>query len=751
MESGDIKDTAISASSSYEDSTVGPHNARVRVDQNGGAWCPKNIIEQEAVEWLAIDLGSVHALTAVETQGRFGNGLGKEFAEAYILEYYRPRLNKWVRYRTKHEKEVLTANTNTFSEVKNELHPIILAQKIRFHPHNRIKRTICMRVELYGCRHEDALVAYSMPQGDESDFQLYDWTYDGDRIGNQLNNGLGCLSDGNYGPENFQLSYYPQDRGWVGWKRSTERDWIEIDFEFDQVREFHHVQIFTNNQFTWNVTLFQEARLLFSIGGEIYPGHPVISLPMKDSIFELPRNVSIKLHRRIGQFVRLQLFFASKWIMISEVSFESSPARGNFTQEAIHQGSPSGTSLSPPLSSLETSDESDAFMPIVIGVLTVVILVLTAVIFVIVRYRKQSAQPGAMSSKMALHYPEGHPLTYVGPSDSGSMGGSSGRQPSCMGGHLPPPQYSDHQPMHQQQLQGAYVGGASPAIMVKSPTHHLYSFAYRDGTVQSAASARGSRRRLCPPLPRLEVPPPPTSQPPGAEPEVVYTEPANVGGWRRRPQGGYSPAGEDSQVQQSLLLSDASGGDYAVPVHLDSTQNSSGSFSSSGSDRSSLARPASPQPPFSHPSQRAPAMHPKQDVAPDKTSEADAPLLGDPQPSLALKLQSHVVPEISPHQLNLRRKLSEGVFGTVWIADAHGLPRYGRRQDGTPGEASSLVAIKFLADHASIVEKNCVVSGRYQVKIGDIGRDNPIYNRDYVDLDNHLVPIRWMAWESVVG
>lgn len=45
-------------------------------------------------------------ITATGTQGRFGNGQGVEYAEAYMLEYWRPRLNKWIRYRNNLGEEV---------------------------------------------------------------------------------------------------------------------------------------------------------------------------------------------------------------------------------------------------------------------------------------------------------------------------------------------------------------------------------------------------------------------------------------------------------------------------------------------------------------------------------------------------------------------------------------------------------------------------------------------------------------------
>ena len=39
---------------------------------------------------------------------RFGNGQGAEFAESYLLEYWRPRLGRWVRYRNIQNSEVIT-------------------------------------------------------------------------------------------------------------------------------------------------------------------------------------------------------------------------------------------------------------------------------------------------------------------------------------------------------------------------------------------------------------------------------------------------------------------------------------------------------------------------------------------------------------------------------------------------------------------------------------------------------------------
>lgn len=94
---------------------------------------------------------TIHLITATGTQGRFGNGQGVEFAEAYVLEYWRPKLGKWYRYRDYKGGEVITANENTYIESKYNLNPPVWASKIRFLPYSYHQRTVCMRVEIYGC------------------------------------------------------------------------------------------------------------------------------------------------------------------------------------------------------------------------------------------------------------------------------------------------------------------------------------------------------------------------------------------------------------------------------------------------------------------------------------------------------------------------------------------------------------------------------------------------------------------------
>ena len=112
------------------------------------------MIGKDGSEWIEISLDKIHVITGTETMGRFGNGQGAEFAENYMLEYFRPRLNKWVRYRSIENTEVMEGNTNTYIAVKQDLNPVVLASKVRFHPYSPHQRTICMRVEVYGCPYD---------------------------------------------------------------------------------------------------------------------------------------------------------------------------------------------------------------------------------------------------------------------------------------------------------------------------------------------------------------------------------------------------------------------------------------------------------------------------------------------------------------------------------------------------------------------------------------------------------------------
>ena len=53
--------------------------------------------------------------------------------------------------------------------------------------------------------------------------------------------------------------------------------------------------------------------------------------------------------------------------------------------------------------------------------------------------------------------------------------------------------------------------------------------------------------------------------------------------------------------------------------------------------------------------------------------------------------------------------------------------------------------------HRDVAARNCLIGDMYQVKISDFGMSRCLYSNDYYRLEGHAVlPLRWMAWESVL-
>jgi len=69
--------------------------------------------------------------------------------------------------------------------------------------------------------------------------------------------------------------------------------------------------------------IFSYAKVYLGTGGNQFIGEPVHFSYIPDQVLEQAREVTIKLHSRAGRFLKLQLYFAARWIMLSEVIFES--------------------------------------------------------------------------------------------------------------------------------------------------------------------------------------------------------------------------------------------------------------------------------------------------------------------------------------------------------------------------------------------------------------------------------------------
>lgn len=53
--------------------------------------------------------------------------------------------------------------------------------------------------------------------------------------------------------------------------------------------------------------------------------------------------------------------------------------------------------------------------------------------------------------------------------------------------------------------------------------------------------------------------------------------------------------------------------------------------------------------------------------------------------------------------------------------------------------------------HRDLATRNCLVGSQYTIKISDFGMSRNLYSADYYRIEGRAVlPIRWMAWESVL-
>ncbi|CAD7086290.1 unnamed protein product [Hermetia illucens] len=202
---------------------------------------------------------------------------------------------------------------------------------------------------------------------------------------------------------------------WVGWRNDTfgtAGKPVVIVFEFDTVRNFSAVILHTNNMFSKDVQVFVHAKVFFSIGGRHFGGEPVQFSYMPDTVLDHARDVTIKLHHRIGRYVQIHLYFALRWIMVSEITFVSVPVLGNFTDEEINgiptpqdnseyplqrdevQSNPAKGERNhgPHIISPKPIDQEPEqnFVGVIIAILTTIILLLIAVILFIIAKNKRS-------------------------------------------------------------------------------------------------------------------------------------------------------------------------------------------------------------------------------------------------------------------------------------------------------------------------------------------------------------------------
>jgi len=325
MESREIPDSAITASSSYNDQSVGPLFSRLNSDVSGGAWCPHSQLDMDVSgsEWVQVNLTERFVITSISTQGRYGNGMGVEYVDEFWVEYSRDYGASWLKWKDRKGTYILKGNTDTNTIKKNSLDiPIVGANMIRLVPFSQYMRTVCLRFEIHGCPFkENYPIEYQMPDGFFGGRfgDLIDDSYDGMRTKSAvLTKGIGQLFDGIKGHENVKINAGYE---WIGWKAGNES--LDIDFMFPSVRNFTSATFHVHNLFRKSVEVFSTAKVSFSFDGKSWSQSPLEFEYMPDHMIEAPRDVVIHLHHKIAKYLKFSLKFASKWLLMSEVHFEA--------------------------------------------------------------------------------------------------------------------------------------------------------------------------------------------------------------------------------------------------------------------------------------------------------------------------------------------------------------------------------------------------------------------------------------------
>ncbi|KAJ3661415.1 hypothetical protein Zmor_005810 [Zophobas morio] len=577
-------------------------------------------------------------------------------------------------------------------------------------------------------------MSYAAPESSEASQGLYDSSYDGSRVNGELQGGLGRLVDGEFGADNFRLDIgYGKGNGWISWKNdSVPNGYVELTFEFDQIRNFTEVHLFTNNFFSRNVQVFSKAKVMFSIGGRFYNGPTLSYSYMPDRVLENARNVSINLHQRLARFIKLRLFFADRWMMLSEVAFDSVPVAFNISEEETLDLSENEVVISSsdgnPLDAFETiaaRKESDTYVEIIIGVLTAIMLLLLVVFVVILILNKRHKLQGSptllknpfgvtinmkdllmnlSSSNNAAASSHPTPVSQEAPGDSSSASFEQYRSPLV--GNYYTPNYATlrcsstieepEEPPEVPPLPDSPTLHQSP-ISASSPLH------YRSLQSTPAISPKSKMINLGNYFPR------------------VATDPPN----RKR----YHTAPRE---KQRITLCETEGLEDIIP----------------GVCRLVAVRTPSPE--------RA-----KSDAATGSMeSLREVRFLASLSDPNICKVLGVCTAEQPPWTVIEYGEMGDLAQYLQFLVNRNGTVRSSTDQ---PVSVDNLIymatqiasGMKYLENkhvvHKDLAARNCLVGRRYIVKIADVAMCKAQYRKDYAEIGGRPpAPIRWLPWESIL-
>ena len=169
------------------------------------------------------------------------------------------------------------------------------------------------------------ILSYSMPVGQKTKngkVEYKDTTYTGVTVNGFSKNGTGILTDGKFGPLDARTF---GGEGWVGWNNTTE--YIDIVFEFSDVRKFKDVTLTVNVDKRRSHAAFSKSQIFFASTKNIFSNTSLLECCPRgsDGAQDNPynANVTLPLCKNAAKFIKLRLYFGGIWLLITEISFNS--------------------------------------------------------------------------------------------------------------------------------------------------------------------------------------------------------------------------------------------------------------------------------------------------------------------------------------------------------------------------------------------------------------------------------------------
>ena len=173
------------------------------------------------------------------------------------------------------------------------------------------------------------IVSYSMPVGQKTKngkVEYKETNYTGVIINGFYKNGTGILTDGKFGPVDAKSKKLPQrGKGWMGWN-NTIREYIDIVFEFSDVRKFKDVTLTVNVDKKRSHAVFNKSQIFFAstkdgLSGTSFLQYCPSGYEAQDNPYNA--NVTLSLCENTARFIKLRLYFGGIWLLITEISFNS--------------------------------------------------------------------------------------------------------------------------------------------------------------------------------------------------------------------------------------------------------------------------------------------------------------------------------------------------------------------------------------------------------------------------------------------